>query len=306
MSERPVDISVLLITYNHAPFIAKAVESVLSQVTSRSFELIVSEDASTDRTLEIVKDLTGGDERVRLMVSPTNLHTNETVARAIRAARGRYICMLDGDDHWIVDDKLERQADVLDADSSLSACFHNARIVRGEAVEPGEERWTPAEQATRIGMREIWEGNPFATCAGMLRRGALDGPCPWYVDLDPMITDWPLYIMCAEKGDLQFVDEAVGAYRLHDGGAFSSLPTRDKLDVTASLYRCMDAGLQRRHHECARAGASRYFADWAKEYIKRGERDLARRCVWHALRAGGVGRSVSWRRWVRLGFRSLL
>jgi glycosyltransferase involved in cell wall biosynthesis len=306
MSGRPVDISVLLITYNHEPFIARAVESVLSQVTSRSFELIVSEDASNDRTLEIVKHLTGGDERVRLMVSPTNLHTNETVARAIRAACGRYVSILDGDDHWIVDDKLERQADVLDADSSLSACFHNARIVRGTAPEPGEEKWTPTTQPIRIGMREIWRGNPFATCAGMLRRNALIGLDGWYSQYDAMITDWPLYILCAEKGELRFIDEAVGAYRLHDGGAFSSLPAREKLDVTAKLYRRMDAGLHRRHHDFARAGASRYFADWAEEYVKRSERSLARRCAWYALRGGGVGHSVSWSRWVRLGVRSLL
>ena len=306
MSGRPIDISVLLITYNHEPFIARAVESVLNQATSRSFEVIVSEDASTDRTLEIVKDLTGGDERVRLLVSKTNLHTNETVARAIRVARGRYICMLDGDDHWIVDDKLERQADVLDADSSLSACFHNARIVRGEAMEPGEDIWTPATQPMRIGMKEIWRGNPFATCAGMLRRSALVGLDGWYSQYDAMITDWPLYILCAERGDLQFIDEAVGAYRLHGGGAFSSLPGRDKLDVTASLYRRMDAGLHRRHHEYARAGASDYFAEWAEEYAERGDRELARRCAWYAIRAGGVGRSLSWRRWLRLGLRSLL
>ena len=256
MQRSDVEISVLLITYNHAPFIRRAVQSVLSQETSRRWELIVSEDASTDGTLDIVREVAGQDPRVRYLISETNLHSNESVARAIRAARGRYLAMIDGDDFWIADDKLERQAAILDAEPQISACFHNALVLERDSTEPSERRWTPSSQRATIGVAQIWHGNPFATCAGMLRKTALGNLGAWYSEITPMITDWPLYALCAEHGDLRFVDEPVGVYRLHGQGVFSGLSTPEQLAATADLYRRLDAGLGRRHHALAVSGAT--------------------------------------------------
>jgi len=305
MQQSPVEISVLLITYNHASFVRRAVESVLNQRTSRPWELIVSEDASTDGTLDIVRDVVQGDPRVRYIISEVNLHSNESVARAIRAAKGRYLSMIDGDDFWIVDDKLERQAAILDADPKISACFHNALVVEGDSTEPTTRRWTPSGQSDTIGIDQIWHGNPYATCAGMMRKQALANLGPWYSNLTTMITDWPLYALCAEHGELRFIDEPVGAYRLHGQGVFSALSTRSKLAATADLYRLLDAGLDRRHHERATSGASLFFTDRAESYLGTGESDLARLCLWHALRAGGLGQAVSRRRWLRLAAAAL-
>ena len=93
--------------------------------------------------------------------------------RALRAARGRYVSILDGDDFWIVDDKLARQAALLDADPSLAACFHNARVVLGDGFKLEDRCWTAADHKERIGLAQLWEGNPFATSAdfGVTRSG---------------------------------------------------------------------------------------------------------------------------------------
>jgi glycosyltransferase involved in cell wall biosynthesis len=296
------DVSVLVITYNHEPFIARALDSVLMQRDVR-FEIIVSEDRSTDGTLAIVRAAAAADPRVTVMASERNLACNATVLRALRAARGRYVAMLDGDDFWIAEDKLARQAAMLDGDPSLAACFHNARVVLGDADEPEERCWTPAGQAKRIGLAEMWEGNPFATSAGMLRRDALTSIDEWYGELgrargSTMITDWPLYLACAERGDIAFSDEPVSAYRLHDTGLYSGLPSRRKLDITAELYRRMDAGFNHRHHALAAAGAASYFIGWMNEFGAREEKALARRCAYYALRSGGIGRAGGWRRWL--------
>lgn len=302
MTTREPDVSVLLITYNHARFVTRALDSVLMQRGVR-FEVIVSEDCSTDDTLAIVRAAAAEDDRVSVIASERNLACNETVLRALRAARGCYIAMLDGDDFWTVDDKLSRQAAILDADPSLGACFHNAQVVLDDGEEPEDRCWTPADQNQRIGLAEIWEGNPFATSAGLLRRDALGPITDWYGEFGrrrrtTMITDWPLYIACAEHGDLAFHPEPVSGYRLHGGGVYSGLPSGDKLDLTAELYRLMDAGFQRRHHTLAAAGAASYFTGWMKEFGARGETGLARRCAWYAVRSGGIRRIGGWRRWL--------
>jgi glycosyltransferase involved in cell wall biosynthesis len=289
------DVSVLLITYNHAPYIRRAAESVLSQDAARGFELIISEDASTDGTRAIVEEIAAADPRVRLMLSERNIKSNETIARAIRAARGKYICILDGDDHWIANNKIERQAALLDAHADVSACFHNALIVRGDADEPGEDRWTPGTQPARTSFAALWEGNPFATGAGMLRRDALDRLGDWYAACFPY-TDWPLYLLCAERCDLMFVDEPVAAYRLHEGGAVSGLPGVARLELTARFYRQMmqvDGGRWRSH---ARRGGARYFRQWSSEYARSGDRPMARVCARLARELGGIRETLSMKR----------
>ncbi|MCT2401500.1 glycosyltransferase family 2 protein [Novosphingobium mangrovi (ex Huang et al. 2023)] len=291
-------ISVVVVTYNHARYIVRAIESVLAQETGRLLEIIVSEDASTDGTRRIVEDLAARDPRIRLLLSERNLRSNEVVARAIRAARGEYLCILDGDDFWIARDKLERQAAELDGDPAASACFHNAAIVHDDDEQAGDECWTPPTQPKRLGKADIWRGNPFATCAGMLRRSALQDLGPWYADFFP-ITDWPLYVLCAMHGDLKFVDEVVGAYRLHDGGLFSSRPGADKLRMTSRFYSRMKSVVDARNRKLAARGGAHYFLEWAQEYAHAGQRRLQRLCLWYAARAGVLHKGFPWRLWLK-------
>lgn len=303
------DVSVLIITYNHERFVGRALDSVLMQRGTR-FELIVSEDGSSDATLDIVRAKLQHRGDARVLASKSNLACNDTVLRAIRAARGRYVSMLDGDDFWTVTDKLSRQVELLDADTSLAGCSHNALIIHGDAESPEERRWTPPYQPARVSLAELWQGNPFPTCATMLRRSTLGNLGEWYGELGrrpgtSMLTDWPLYLTSAEHGDFCFVDEPVGAYRLHGGGGFSSLASERKLDLTADAYRWMDAGLGYRHHHAAVSGAATYFTEWMIQHAAQGNRALARRAAWHALRSRGIGRAIGWRRWVRQAVGSL-
>jgi glycosyltransferase involved in cell wall biosynthesis len=300
--DQAIDVSVLLITYNHAQFIRAAIESVLSQRTKRSFELIVSEDASTDGTLEIVRELAKSDERIRPIFSANNLRSNEPVSRALNAARGRYVCLLDGDDCWLVDDKIERQADLLDENDDASACFHNALVSRDDG--PSGERWTAPGVGPRVTFSEMWEGNPFATCSGMLRKSALESLGSWYVKCFP-ITDWPLYLLCAEQGDILFVDEPVGLYRLHAGGEVSRMAESGRLRLIARFYKQMIKANGGRWASVARDGGSLYFAGKARQFIDQSDPVLARLSTKFALQAGGVGRSVSWRDWLGLVRRSI-
>ncbi len=304
LSADPIDVSVLLVTYNHAKFVAATIESVLDQETSRTVELIISEDASTDQTREIV-NRAAKDSRIRTLFSTHNLRSNEPVLRALQAARGRYVCLLDGDDRWLARDKIERQATILDANPGAAGCFHNALVVLDDANEPSERRWTPSGQSRDTTFADLWEGNPFATSAGMLRRSALDGVGDWYVNCFP-ITDWPLYLLAAEHGDLLFFDEAVAGYRLHSGGEVSGLARKEQLLVINRFYRQMASVEEGRWSDLARRGASLYFAGQARRFIREDDKSVARLCARLAFQAGGIGRSVPWPKWFGLVRRSLL
>jgi glycosyltransferase involved in cell wall biosynthesis len=177
----------LIVTYNHARFIQEALDSVLAQKTTFPFEILVSEDASTDATREIVGAYARAHpDRIRTIYSEHNLRSNEVVARGIKAARGRYLAMLDGDDSWLAPDKLQRQIEFLERNRDCAAHFFNAEVVGGgkNAGRP----WTRPDHPARLDLAGIWGGNPYATAGGMMRVSALAEVGAWYHGFFPAPT----------------------------------------------------------------------------------------------------------------------
>jgi glycosyltransferase involved in cell wall biosynthesis len=298
-------VTALVMTYNHRPFIAGALDGALRQRTRFDYEILVSEDCSTDGTREIVLDYQKRHPgRIRLILSERNLRSNAVVARGIRAASGEFVALLDGDDLWTSPDKLQKQVDFLDAHPECSICFHNAQLVHADASEPAR-LWTPTGQKSISTIEDIWRGNPFATASAMVRKAALPQIPGWYDSLFP-VTDWPLYILAAQHGAIGYIDETMAIYRYHPGGLYSSKSEWEKLDSIARFYRVMDANTGRRYHRMVRAAYSTFFFEWAEEYLKRRDFLRARRCLGRSLAGGGIGRGVSWRAFARLSARVAL
>jgi glycosyltransferase involved in cell wall biosynthesis len=293
----PVKVSVIVITYNHSGLIEQALESVCRQVTDFKVEVVVSEDASTDGTREIVQEWSRRyPDRTRLLLSERNLKNNEVVRRAFHAARGEFVAMLDGDDYWTSPHKLSAQAAIMDADPNLSLCFHNAQVSSGPTRFG--TLWTDPSLKRRLSLADLWEGNPFATCGSLFRRACVPELPVWYGNLsEMMITDWPLYLLFAEQGDIAYLPEPMGVYRLHAGGAYSPHSREAKLAATDRLYRRVNEGTAGRHDEALRRGHYRYFVDMARACLEEGEVSLAATCLRLARGYGRPSRlSDSWER----------
>lgn len=108
-------VSVHMITYNHAPYIAQAIEGVLMQKTNFPFELVIGEDCSTDRTREIVLQYAQKYPKIiRVITSPNNVGMKKNSYRTIQACSGKYIAFCEGDDFWKNTEKLQMQVDLMD------------------------------------------------------------------------------------------------------------------------------------------------------------------------------------------------
>lgn len=105
-------VSVVMPVYNGEAFISESIFSVIRQIY-QNWELIVVDDASSDTSVHLVKELCAVDDRIRLI--QLNKNSGAAVARnkAIEHARGRYIAFLDSDDLWLPH-KLERQLAFMD------------------------------------------------------------------------------------------------------------------------------------------------------------------------------------------------
>ncbi|HZF62877.1 MAG TPA: glycosyltransferase [Chitinophagaceae bacterium] len=298
-SGTPIKVSVLVMTYNHVQFIAKAVESALMQQTDFNFEILISEDCSTDGTREIVMDYQRNHpDKISLLLSKQNIRSNAVVTRGIYAAKGDYIALLDGDDFWTSPFKLQKQAAFLDAHGECSMCFHNACTF----TEDGEQKfnWTSEHQKQFSSLDDLWMGNVIATCTTMFRNRVLAIIPKWYDSFFP-ITDWPLYILLAQHGNIGFLNENMGAYRLHAGGLYSPYSEKEKQKKTLDFYKRINRYLNYRYDKPIREAISVFFYDWAKEYKKRGELKRAIECFNTSLQGKPFNKLIAGQTFVKFG-----
>jgi glycosyltransferase involved in cell wall biosynthesis len=288
-------VSVLVVTYNHARFVRQALDSAIAQRLPQPFEILVSEDCSTDGTREIVQEYAERHPHlVRLLLSERNLHSNEVVARGVRAARGRYVAVLDGDDYWTSDDKLRAQVAFLDVRPDVTICFHNVQVVDEHSQSTGR-LWNAPGQPEVSGLHELLRGNFIATSSVVYRRAAIAEVPAWYNRFFP-VTDWPLHVLYAREGRIGYLDRTLGAYRLHSGGLFSTLGEREKLEANADFYRRLRACSSRALAAEVARGQRDYFLGWAEEFRRRGDRRMLLRCLRWAW-SGRLG-AVRAGRWV--------
>src|SRR6476660_5130840 len=120
-------VSVCIPSYNHAPYLAEAIDSVLAQ-TYRDFEIVLVDDGSTDDSLEIAQGYAARFPdvvRVLTHANHANLGISETVNLAYQESRGEFWSGLPSDD-MLYPDKLERQVAFLDAHPNIGWLYSHA------------------------------------------------------------------------------------------------------------------------------------------------------------------------------------
>lgn len=184
-------VSVCLPVYNGVRFLAAAVDSVLVQ-THGHFELRVFDDASTDGSWELLREIR--DPRLILHRNARNLGPEANWNRALAAAAGRYIKLFHQDD-LLAPDCLERQVRALEAHPEAVLTFCRRHIVGPDGRRlltrggPWCEGPVSAQEAVRrcvrAGTNLIGEPSAVLFRAEAARRtGGFDGRIPYLIDLD--------------------------------------------------------------------------------------------------------------------------
>jgi len=119
LAARPL-VSVVMITYNHAEYLAQAIEGVVSQICDFPFELVIGEDASKDQTREIALAYQRRFPHiVRVLYSADNVGMNANGKRTFDAARGEFVAFCEGDDYWCSPYKLAKQVALITGDAEI-------------------------------------------------------------------------------------------------------------------------------------------------------------------------------------------
>jgi len=230
-------LSVVMPVYNGERFIAAALESVRGQ-DSEGIELVIVDDGSTDRTLEIARDyakvlpirlLTPG--RIGNWVAATNL--------GLREATGDWACFLHHDDFWLPGRIARLRPEMEKAEGAL--VLHNAMFVGpdGQRLGPWSCPLPRGAVPSYHFIERLLVQNFIAIPSPMFRRsvviesGGLDEAL-WYT------ADWDLWLRLGAMGPIRFVAETLSAFRIHPASmtvARKLLPNESQQQLTEVLAR---------------------------------------------------------------------
>lgn len=217
-------ISVVIPVHNRERLIARAIESAVAQ-TLPADEIVVIDDASTDRTADVVAELAASLSNLTLVALKENVGAARARNVGIERASGDLIAFLDSDDVWIAD-KLSKQIREFDAGQEVVAVF--CGVVTVGAVLGSGRQYVPKPTICK---EDLYHSNVLMTMSSaVIRKKALVDIGGFDKSLPPC-EDWDLFIRLAEVGKLLVVQEGLVKQLSHEGPKIS----RDRERVLASF-----------------------------------------------------------------------
>jgi glycosyltransferase involved in cell wall biosynthesis len=270
-------VSVLMLTRNHAPFLAQAINSVQAQ-SMANWELLIGDDHSTDGTGTIARQAAVNDQRIRVISSnaaPIGFHCN--FSRLLAASRAPFVAFLEGDDWWCFASKLEQQLALLQADGSLAFCGGRTQVL-DQRQPPQENRieatgWrqeiSPPPGCHRITFDQLIDGYCFHFSSVLMRRHAVELP-DWI--RQSYCLDRPLYLLGACHGDAGVLDQVVSIYRLHGGGIWAPLSPLQKARRSHALFLSFCRHFPHQHRRRFRLALSHIHWSYLAEALQQNRR----------------------------------
>lgn len=217
-----IEVSVICNAYNHEKYIRSALDGFVMQKTTFPFEVLIHDDASSDRTAEIIREYEiKYPDIIKPIYSTENQYSkNDGSLRRIQfgRVRGNYIALCEGDDYWTDPLKLQKQYDLLEAHPEIDICATAAKTERnGEIVG----RVAPAARDTIFSLEEvILGGGGFVETASLMYRTSVRRyPLPFFKMSG---LDYTTQIAGSIRGGMLYLAEDTCVYRLTTVGSWTS------------------------------------------------------------------------------------
>lgn len=217
-------VSVVMITYGHEQFIARAIDGVLMQETNHIVELIISNDHSPDKTDCIVRDYINNHPKgniIRYFQHEKNIGLMPNFIFALNQSKGEYIALCEGDDYWTDPLKLQKQVDFLEANKDINVCFHETNYVNEENCYLKFRHYPfDAHFSQFVKYETILENWCVTTCSVLIRK--IFEKLPNYFT-EYMVGDQPICLWINLDKNFYFMADVMASYRVTNLGATKTL-----------------------------------------------------------------------------------
>jgi len=214
-------LTVILSTYNHKDTFKKSIDSVLSQKTNFHYKIWILDDASNDGTTDIVREYAEKyPDKIKPFINKIN-QKGQFLRSQIREVNTKYYTVLETDDYWTDENKLQMQVDILENNPDCSMCAHNTLR---KYIEYGkEEAYINSHEGKyhlpdkKLTHRYYIEPH---TSSRMYRTSCID----WneIQDIGVIIYDVSAVFYFLTKGNLYYIDKIMSVYNYTGNGLFSS------------------------------------------------------------------------------------
>lgn len=247
-NDEKIGVSVICNTYNHEKYIAKTLNSILEQRTEFVIEVLVHDDASTDKTADIIRDF---QYRFPDIIKPVYQKKNQysmgvdIIQRyQFPRVKGKYFAFCEGDDYWNDPYKLQKQYDELELHVDIDICAH-ASYVLNSSKKIRMNDIVPAAKNTIFSMSEVIRGGGgFVATNSLLMRASLLDEQPDFFKKCSL--DYSIQMYGALKGGMLYLSDKMSTYRYMIAGSWSDRTEKDtvykekQLNIVMSLLRGVD------------------------------------------------------------------
>jgi hypothetical protein len=204
-------VSIVMATYNRAHMLDRAIEVVLQQ-NIQDWELVIIDDASQDNTPAVIQPWLKRDPRIVYVRHETNQGISRAYNTGFHNSRGEFIAMMDDDDAWCLNDKLERQIKFLASHPDYVGCGGGLIV-----VDPhGREKYRYLKPQHDDQIRHVMLlSNPMANSTTMFRRAAAEA-VGWYEGDLRLSGDRDFWMKMARVGKLHNFPEYLSFYTMGD------------------------------------------------------------------------------------------
>lgn len=229
------EVAIFMVTYNHEKFISRAIESAISQKTNFKYTLFIADDCSTDTTAEICERYSRSHpDKIVLRRRESNLGAEKNSRLLFKEIFDReieYLAFLEGDDYWLVTDKLQRQFNFLNDNSDYQIVCSNVAIHNGEN-EFIRERLDFEAEYIDFDFDYILGNNHISTVTALIR-------CDWirrFPIPDVTFRDKYFWLRALTVGNCRYLNEVMAVYTMHENGLYSGLSHFDKCTIRIRDY----------------------------------------------------------------------
>lgn len=228
--------SVYCKAYNHEKYIRSCLEGFVNQKTNFKFEVIIHDDASTDKTPEIIKEY---QEKYPEIIRPIFQKENQYSKRVpvlslymLPMMRGKYIACCEGDDFWTSENKLQMQVDFLESNSEYSACVHNTEVLN---ISNGRKFKYYNDKDRNVTMSDVIKGSHYCYhTSSLMYRIQYAKERPEFLRIQKGVGDYPLGIYLAMMGKIKFFGQVMSVYRYGTEGSWTHRMGNDSKKIILS------------------------------------------------------------------------
>lgn len=233
-------VSIVMIAYNSAKYIATAIQGVVSQRCNFPIRLIISDDASSDRTGEIVAEwMKRYPDIIEYHRNPENLGVQRNYLEAFRYCNGKYLAMCDADDYWICKTKLSRQVDYMEKHPECAICYHRVVNLYEDSSEMSLSNGGGHKMQV-FNAVDLSRRNPITNMSALSRASLIDfANLPsWLADV--RLLDYAMHMLVsgAKAGNtIHYMSRPMGVYRRYPQAIWSMAEQSQRMKMAIDVRR---------------------------------------------------------------------